>query len=64
MAVPGGKTADVPVTRGMTVAAALKRGGVAVRKGQKLQKNGRMTKPTAKVRPGDTVAAVGRIRGG
>lgn len=61
---PGGEVTEVEVTRTMTVREAFQEAGMKVPKGHELQKSGRKAKLTDKVKPGDTVLAVAKVRGG
>lgn len=61
---PGGKLVTVAFRQGMTVSTALRKAGVKSLKGHALQRNGKRARPATRVKPGDKVLAVGKIRGG
>lgn len=62
--VPGGVIREIPVREGLTAIGALKGAGVQHPENYDIKVNGKRAKPKKKVKPGDTVLAVGKIRGG
>lgn len=62
--VPGGEFMDVPVTGETTVGEVLRTAQIHSLKGHELQVSGKPATEKTRVKPGDQVLAVAKIRGG
>lgn len=62
--VPGGEFVDVPVTRETTVGEVLRTAGIRSLESHELQVSGKPATKKTRVKPGDQILAVAKIRGG